>query len=180
MILRLGFAVRHIDGEIKMLDVGFQKRRLNQRISIHEAGRLAHQNNQGPVGGRNKVKRRVGGTGGHIDNQNIGALRQRFGRPDNLEARGAVEVQNIDHAAAAGNKFEAERRGRTQVNERGLILQHVAHVLFRVDAEQNMGIGDTKISVEQTGAVSHFGKRQGDINRDARLADPALTARNCY
>ena len=59
-------------------------------------------------------------------------------------------------------------------------MQHVAHILFRVDAEQNMSIGDTKISVQQTGAVSHFGKRQSNINRNACLADPAFTARNCY
>ena len=63
-------------------------------------------------------------------------------------------------------------------------MQHVAHILFRINAEQNMALA-TQNQCPANRCDSPFGQRQSNINRNACLANPAFATRlllktTCY
>ena len=92
--------------------------------------------------------------------------------------RERVEFGKLRDTRRRGHHFETLRRIEDDFLERTIAGQHVGQREPRREPQKNVDVGEAEIAVQQHDLFAALGERRGEIDRDGRLADAALSTRN--
>ncbi len=149
-----------------------------KRISVDEGGRLWRDDDQWRVGGGDQRQRRRIDARAGVDHDMVEARAVRRQRVEQPAALGGRKGGAAAGAAMARREGQASGTGHDQLVQRAAAGEHVADRPGRIQSEQDTGIGETHVAIEQKRPSARFGQGDGEIDADIGLSDAALAARD--
>ena len=150
--------------------------KLDDRVGVRERCRLVADHDQHLMGRPGEADHRIRDPRCGIDDERVEVHAQVTERLDEPRMLGLRQSGHLLDARGAGNDPDSTGALHHDLRLLALAADNVREVVGRVQAEHHVAVGEAEIGVEQHDAPLELGQRDGEVDRDIGLADPALAA----
>ena len=175
---RLGCRGDLVDDDCDAAVLALAAYELHGGVSVGDTRGLGRADDQHIVGGGRDLDDVPGDAGAGVDDHEVGLALEDLHLRDEPHAVLVGQVGKIGYAARAGDKLDPVGRAHGDVVQALSAGDDLGQPGGRRDPGEHVEVGEPEVSVDEHDTAPGASGRDGEVEGDVGLADPALAARD--
>ena len=166
--------LRHVHADLEAVHAVLRLQHLDQGIGVRQGGGFRGQDEEAFLRRHIEIEHAVVDARARVHDEEIQIVLQIVHGIQQLQLLPRIERQHLADTRRGGQDGEAVFRGQQDVPQGRPLMEQVEDVLFGMQAQQHVHIGQPQVRVQKQHALAARRQGQGQIDRDIGLAHAPL------
>ena len=166
--------LRHVHADLEAVHAVLRLQHLDQGIGVRQGGGFRGQDEEAFLRRHIEIEHAVVDARARVHDEEIQIVLQLVHGIQQLQLLPRIERQHLADTRRGGQDGEAVFRGQQDVPQGRPLMEQVEDVLFGMQAQQHVHIGQPQVRVQKQHALAARRQGQGQIDRDIGLAHAPL------